>query len=393
MTRSEPRPRDLSAVIAAAQHVWAAVAFVFAWLHFEYVTALFRHEPWQLYTLYLLAVAGVAARYVTGVRHGHQRWHRILFDALTIFFIALGVNLTGGIRSDLWLVFFIFVIAETLASSARGILITLLGTVFAYTIATWPRMMNREWLELYFTHLFFLGLVASVAWTLAREERRRQIDVGALREALAISEERRRLARDLHDGIGHVLTRVILSLEMARRQVGAPPEAMNDTLAQQADALRGAMHEMRQLVGTLRTDTSSFDLPTAVRTLASQMSNSSSLQVSVEAPEEPLPLAPYRQYQLSRVVQEALTNCLRHASAHRAAVRIRTTTSAVGLPRVVVTITDDGRGFDPEEARLRGGNGLRGMEERLEPYGGRVVFDSMAGRGTTVTAELPGELL
>ncbi len=366
------------------------MAFVFLWLHFSYVRPHLRHLDWQIYSLYFLAVAGVAGRYLTGIRHGHARWHRVLFDALSILFIALGVNLTGGIYSELWLVYFIFVIAETLAASARGFLITDGAAVVSYVIATWPVQPTQPYFEMLLTRVLFLVLVASIARTIASEERRRQADVAALQEALSVSEERRRLARDLHDGAGHVLTRVILSLELARRQCPRDPEGAAETIGQQATALRSAMEELRQVVATLRTDTTDYNLLTAVRTMAAELGESGSLQVEVTAPENRLPLSPHVQYHLTRVVQEALTNCMRHAGVDRAEVRVEVTETPVGTPHVTVEVTDRGRGFDVERAMVGGGHGLRGMCERLQPYEGTVSIES-SPEGTRVLAELPGE--
>jgi signal transduction histidine kinase len=391
--REEPvGEADLRAVLAAAQHVWVAIAFVFAWLHFDYVHSYFRHPDWQLYTLYLLAVAGVAARYLTGQRHGKERWHRLAFDGLTVFFIALGVNLTGGIRSDLWLVYFIFVIAETLAATPRAVLLTDGVAVLSYVVATWPREVNQQWAEMLGTRLFFLMLVASIVRTLAREESRKQEHLAALREALSVSEERRRLARDLHDGIGHVLTRVILSLELARRQVPREPQAAAETVAQQAHSLRGAMQEMRQLVATLRSDTIAFDLLAALRTLVAQLRESGSMEVRVLAAPATIPLTAHRQYHLTRVIQEALTNCLRHSGAETATVKITIAGVPIGPPKVVVEVADNGGGFEVAQVGARAGQGLTGMRERLEPYGGTVFIESALGRGTRVIAEIPADL-
>lgn len=369
---------DLQAVTRAAQHIWIVVGFVFIWLHFSYVRPHLQTLDWQIYTLYFLGVAGVACRYLTGIQHGHARWHRVLFDGLSIVFIGLGVAMTGGIRSELWLVYFIFVIAETLAASARGFLITDAAAVASYVVATWPQQLTPAYFEILTTRVLFLVLVASIARTIASEERRRQADVSALQEALSVSEERRRLARDLHDGAGHVLTRVILSLELARRQAGRDPEGAAETIGQQANALRGAMEELRQIVATLRTDTSAYDLLASVRTMAAELIDSGSLQVEVDAPQEALPLSQHVQYHLSRVVQEALTNCMRHSGADHAYVTIRTVESPVGPPRVTVEVRDEGRGFDVERA-LSYGNGLRGMSERLQPYGGTVTIESEPG--------------
>lgn len=388
-----PQRREFRAVTRAAQHVWLAVAFLLLWVNFSYVRQNLRGLDWQIYSLYLLGVAGVAARYLTGIRHGREPWHRVLFDGLSILLISLGVNLTGGIRSDLWLVYFIFVIAETLAASARGLLITDSLAVVSYVVATWPTQTSamQEYLERLITHVFFLVLVASIARTVAWDERRRQEDLAALREALSVSEERRRLARDLHDGVGHVLTRVILQLEVARRQHADEPSAA-EAMTTAATDLRGAMEEMRQIVATLRTDTAAFDVQRTVRALAANLTEHGQLEVELHLPEGPLPLSVHRQYHLTRLLQEALTNCLRHAEATRASVTVHVNVSPVGAPLVVAEVMDNGRGFDVAAARRGSSHGLRGMVERLEPYGGKVHIESSPGKGTHITAELPGDL-
>src|SRR5688572_21845068 len=85
--------REFRAVARVAQHVWLVVAFVIIWRHFTYVRPYLRHDDWQTYTLYLVAVAGTAFRYLTGIKHGHEKWHRLVFDGFSILVIALGVNL------------------------------------------------------------------------------------------------------------------------------------------------------------------------------------------------------------------------------------------------------------------------------------------------------------
>jgi len=387
-----PAPRGgYQAITRVAQHVWVVVAFVLVWRHFAYVRPNLRFADWQLNTFYFIAVAGTALRYLTGIRYGQARWHRVLFDGLSIFAIALGVTLTGGIESDLWLVYFIFLIAETVAASGRTYLITDTAAVTSYVVATWPREPSQAYAEVLLTRIFFLMVVASIARTLAAEERARQQDLAGLQEALSVSEERRRLARDLHDGLGHVLTRVILSLEVARRQCEREPQAAAAAVGEQATALRGAMEEMRQIVATLRTDTPNTNLPAVLRDLAARLEQSNQLKIHLDLPPGPVPLSAQRQYHLQRVIQEALTNCLRHAEAREAWVRVSLHEQPVGPTRVVAVIEDRGHGFDPEALNGRPTHGLTGMAERLAPYEGSVTVDAAPGRGTRVTAEVPAD--
>jgi signal transduction histidine kinase len=162
-------------------------------------------------------------------------------------------------------------------------------------------------------------------------------------------------------------------------------------MAQQAAALRSAMEEMRQIVATLRTDTSAVDLRTAIRTAAALVEQSAAMAVEVRVPEAPLPLSAHRQYHLSRVIQEALTNCLKHSEATSITVEVSVLEPAVGAPTVTARVTDNGCGFHPERVRAQDGNGLRGMEERLTAFEGRLEVRSSPGQGTTIIAELPGD--
>jgi signal transduction histidine kinase len=391
----------------AAAHVLGAVAFLFLWLHMRHVRPSWAPVGSRMYTLYFLALATVAGRYLTGIRYGGRPWHRVLFDGATLLFIALGVRWTGGIASDLWLVYFIYVIAETLADSARNFLITDAVAIASYVAATWPHRLAPAYVEQLGTRLFFLVLVASLARCIAAQHRQRDADLAALREALLVSEERRRLARELHDSIGHSLTRVILSLEVARRQCsvaegrrqkaegsegGSPLASVGEALARDADDLREAMEEMRQLVATLRSDTAPFDLKQSLQAMVAELARSGAMQVRLRLPEEALPLSSHRQYHLSRVIQEALTNCLRHAHVDAAEIELQVAPAAVGPAHVLATIADEGAGFQPDHAGHCPGSGLQGMRERLAPYEGRVTIRSAPGQGTQIIAELPADV-
>ena len=136
ISQRAPEKPEQQTVTRVAYYVWIAVGFIFVWLHFSSVRL---YLDWRIYALYFLAVSGVATRYLTGERHGRKRWHRVLFDGLSILFISVGVGMTGGIRSELWLLYFILVIAETLAASARGFLITDVVAAASFVVATWPQ--------------------------------------------------------------------------------------------------------------------------------------------------------------------------------------------------------------------------------------------------------------
>src|SRR5207248_6790150 len=110
--------------------------------------------------LYVATIAVVIARHLTGRRYGDRPWQRISFNAASILLIALGVRMTGGIDSDLWLVYFVLVIAETLDASERTLLVTGGASIASYVVATWQRPLTQAHMEQLATHVAFLALVA-----------------------------------------------------------------------------------------------------------------------------------------------------------------------------------------------------------------------------------------
>jgi signal transduction histidine kinase len=198
----------------------------------------------------------------------------------------------------------------------------------------------------------------------------------------AREEERRRLRRDLHDGLGPTLAGVTLGLAAARAQVRPAPddaEALLDTLAAQAEQ---AIADIRRVVYGLRPPAlDEFGLVRALQLQAEQVAATApSLAVRVEVAGDPpqrLPAAV--EAAAFRIASEALANVVRHADATTCRVQL----SLNGALDVVVA--DDGRGLPPDH---RSGVGLTGMRERAEELGGQLTVAS-EGRGTVVRARLP----
>ena len=196
--------------------------------------------------------------------------------------------------------------------------------------------------------------------------------------------ERLRIARDLHDVLGHHLTALSLHLEAARH---APPEGARQAVEAAHGIAGGLLAEVRGAVGRLRDDRPlddrPLDLPAALAELAA----------GVERPRVHLVLGdgfggvpdPERAEALLRCAQEMLTNAIRHSQGDNVWIELRD-----GPDGVELTARDDGRGVaDGERAAGTGGTGLAGMRERLERLGGRLAVDRGGGRGFTVSAWLP----
>jgi signal transduction histidine kinase len=207
----------------------------------------------------------------------------------------------------------------------------------------------------------------------------------ASREA-SIAEERDRLARDLHDALTQRLFSLNLILEAAVSTVEADPAAARQTLGQARGLVESALDELRSLIFELRPAALEADgLVGSVRKHADLLHRAHGLALEVRGEEDGAALEPEVERQLFRVVQEALSNVVRHASARSASVSVDFSAGAV-----TVTIEDDGVGFDPEERAIAARRlGLTSMRERVSALGGEFEVVSTPGEGTTVRARVP----
>jgi signal transduction histidine kinase len=198
----------------------------------------------------------------------------------------------------------------------------------------------------------------------------------------AREEERRRLRRDLHDGLGPTLAAVILQLDTARSLVRTDPRASEALLGELRQQTQGALDEIRRLVYALRPPAlDDLGLVRAIRERAQGFASANGgFNVTVDAPEQLPPLPAAVEVAAFRIIQEALTNVARHSGAHHCLVRL----SANG--QVELEVADDGCGFSPDR---RAGVGLGSMRERAAEVGGRCDVVSEPGVGTWVRASLP----
>jgi two-component system, NarL family, sensor histidine kinase UhpB len=206
----------------------------------------------------------------------------------------------------------------------------------------------------------------------------------------AQEDERQRIARELHDDTGQVLTLLLIRLKLLESLPGA--EAVQPQIEELRGLIASAIDQVRRLALNLRPPTiDQLGLIPALRSLVATFTESTGLHVSVELPRESITLARERTLAVYRVVQEALTNTAKHASAQHISVVVRREGDWL-----VATIRDDGRGFSPETFAGRhrqpsggAGVGLFGMEERARLAGGSLALQSAPGRGASVTLRVP----
>lgn len=222
-----------------------------------------------------------------------------------------------------------------------------------------------------------------------------QREVAANRRLLAdraVADERRRIARELHDIVAHHITTMQLMAGGARANI-AEPEVVRDALVTLEASGRLALREMRQLLDVLRDG----DEPEAVpsqpqpgaddlgRLVAESRLAGLPTEFSVHGPRRPLP--PTVGLTVFRIAQEALTNARKHAGPARASIQL-----TYGQDRVTIEVRDDGGGIPPQEGAPTvgaGGYGLIGMRERVALHGGTLTVGPQADGGFAVVADLP----
>jgi two-component system sensor histidine kinase UhpB len=208
--------------------------------------------------------------------------------------------------------------------------------------------------------------------------------------ALAAQEnERRRLARELHDEVGQALTTVKINLDTMRIVGADDPEAQAELLEDGVQLVGRALEQVRDL--SLLLHPAMLDhlgLEAALRWLLHSQAQRAGYQVTYTAAPLAPPPAPAAALICYRVAQEALTNVARHARATHVRLDLR---DAAGW--LQLTVADDGAGFDParmrERARHGGSMGLLSLQERAALGRGHLRIDSAPGRGTTLTLRLP----
>jgi PAS domain S-box-containing protein len=202
-------------------------------------------------------------------------------------------------------------------------------------------------------------------------------------------EERRRLARALHDEAGQALIALEISLGLLQEDLPAELGSLHQRLSNAIALTTNTMEHLRSLAHDLRPPTlDAAGLKPALQGFCDEFSKHTQLRITYTSPELFPELSDAANICLYRFLQEALTNVAKHAGANRVDIALR-----YDSDKVYLAIADDGCGFD-EQARLSSpswsmGIGLLGMQERLESFGGRLEIESQVGQGTCLTACLP----
>ncbi|HEX9118251.1 MAG TPA: sensor histidine kinase, partial [Anaerolineae bacterium] len=219
---------------------------------------------------------------------------------------------------------------------------------------------------------------------------RRQLQALSRRLVDIQEEERRYIARELHDEAGQELTSLLVGLGLLGRELADRPSllARVQELKEMTDGIMANLHRLSVRLRPAVLDR--LGLVPALRQHVETFLEENGLTGEFATVGlDNVKLSPEVEITVYRVVQEALTNIARHAQASHVDVLLEKRDSDGGEPRVLAIIEDDGVGFDPVEAAQRGRLGVFGMEERAQVLGGSFQVESMPGAGTTVFVEIP----
>lgn len=204
------------------------------------------------------------------------------------------------------------------------------------------------------------------------------------RQELAAIQARSHLASDLHDSVKQQITAAAFQISAARALLETNPQAAQASLAEAENLTHDAHQELNSIIFELRPAAlKSGGLARSIREYATAWArqNPVALALDLQGGEQ---VPPEAQQELIRFLQEALSNIARHSRATRAAVEMTTRGGSL-----VISIQDDGAGFDPGAAQARPGFGISSMRERISRLGGSFRVESHPGQGTRVTAEIP----
>jgi signal transduction histidine kinase len=248
--------------------------------------------------------------------------------------------------------------------------------------------------------LIFTAVLIAIAWLagFALRERAEQAEVAEARarqaererEAaarIAVAEERARIARELHDVVAHAMSVMVLQVGAVRHRLPGELTEDRDALSGVERAGRQALAEMRQLLSAMRRDDDEVDLApqpslASLDALLEQVRRAG-LPVDMHVEGDPVALPAAVDLSAYRIIQEGLTNALKHARATRADVTVQYAPGAVELE-----VRDDGDGGTTASA---GGHGLVGIRERVKIYGGDMTAEPAPGRGFVLRTRLPLE--
>jgi two-component system, NarL family, sensor histidine kinase DesK len=290
--------------------------------------------------------------------------------SLIVAFYALGVISlpfnTGGSSFFIYCAAFI----PFIVSSVPIVVVITLALALGLLIEGWLLHINPITLALIVFMMIIVGISNAFIARQKRADKKLHMAHEEIEQLAAVA-ERERIARDLHDVLGHTLSVIVLKAELAGRLIERDPQRAAQEIADVEKTARTALREVREAIGGYRSQGLPAEMEQARNTL-----QAAGVTLACESPLPQLHAA--EETVLCLAVREAVTNIVRHAQATHCSMRF--TNSSDGFHSLL--ITDDGA-----HPKLQEGNGLRGMRERVQSLGGRLSIT--ADHGVSLLIELP----
>jgi signal transduction histidine kinase len=346
------------------------------------------------------------------LRRSHPSAVAAAVAALALVQVAAG---WGPLAFDVGVLIALYSVVKYADRLRDGILA---GVVAAVGVVLAALQLETNGAGRWWANAIWFGMCTAAVWLMGLNVRTRRLYVVSLedraatlereREAearAAVAEERGRIARELHDVVAHSMAVMIVQADGARYMLDRDPETAREAVKVVADTGRQALEEMRRLVGVLRQESAPGSAAGADGVAPGALSaepahrrpalvelpelldrfRAAGLRIDWSVTGEPTALPPGLELTVYRVVQEALTNALKHAG-----VGATVTLSLAHPPgAVVVRAVDDGRGRAVVRPAPSGGHGLVGMRERVSVYDGSLVAGPRLAGGWQVEARLP----
>lgn len=331
-----------------------------------------------------IAVVNAVLRTYFGWRSGGSNgpigW---VFTTIDIGLISVGVSATFDLNSELWLFYFVLLIAETMFATRQQAALLLAMVGVGYIAGTWPARSDPQYPFILGTRLFFLGIGVLFARRMSFNRDVKNQELVRLREQVAASEERARIAREIHDSLGRAVVSTILRLELCRRLIHKNPAEAEKLLEEEVPAIRAAWNEGRDLAFHLRpweSDPAGF-AQTLQRHIG-RFAERTGISVDLKVEEREWNLGSDTEMAITRILQEALTNIAKHSRAKHVEISLYARDGMIDG-----SVKDDGIGFEPDQ--VRGNFGLVAMRDRAEKIGGSLEIHSTTDKGTEVSLHIP----
>lgn len=344
-----------------------------------------------------LAYAGIA---LAGYQWGVDRTNLVntiiyytVLLALTTGAMVLSINLGGA----LWLLY-LPIVGESVALPRTGTVAVTSAVIIIVALIFWQVTSPLNALANVVSMASAMGFVLVFSYIAIREGQTRaemQTLAGELGQAnqklrnyasqaeeLATIRERNRLAREIHDTLGHYLTTINMQLKAAEAVFENNPDKSLDAIRKAQGMSQEGLNEVRNSVAALReSPLNEQSIAEAIKALVAE-AQTLGIETDLRIDGTPRPVDPKTKLTLYRTVQEGLTNIRKHAQASRVLLKL----SYAKPDEIALTIADNGVGAD----NLEGGFGLLGLRERVQILGGDVHFATIVGQGFTLAINLPG---